>query len=95
MSRLYRSGEADSLAYQGMKKAMDSLLTKIDDKLLTSGTNVDEVKMAREIYSKLKKIELPLAKSMQVDLRRPEVSLFEQMAIAQNIDPSEWLLNPI
>lgn len=51
--------------------------------------------MAREIYSKLKTIELPLAKSMQVDLRRPDVSLFEQMAIANNLDPSDWLINPV
>lgn len=95
LAQLYRAGEGNSVAYQSLKKALDTLLGKIDDKLLTSGTNLDEVRMAREIYRKLKTIELPLAKSMQVDLRRPDVSLFEQMAIANNLDPSDWLINPV
>lgn len=56
--------------------------------------NLPELQQAREIYSKLKSISLPFAKSMVVDQRRAPVGIAEQLALIQNYNPIDWVTSP-
>lgn len=47
------------------------------------------------MYRKLKTVSLPLAKSLQVEMRQAPASLPEMFAMIQHLDPTELILNPV
>lgn len=52
---------------------MEDVTTKIDSEVLKRSMSLPELQEAREIYSKLKNISLPFAKSMVVDQRKAPI----------------------
>ena len=73
---------------------MEDVTRKIDSEVLKRSMNLPDLQEAREIYSKLKSISLPFAKSMVVDQRKAPVGLAEQLALIQNLNPIDWVTSP-
>jgi len=73
---------------------VEDVTTKIDSEVLKRSMNLPELQEAREIYSKLKNISLPFAKSMVVDQRKAPIGWGEQLALIQNFNPIDWVTSP-
>lgn len=95
LAALKQSGNAGTKAYKALSDIYGWLGTATDNVIDSIAGNLPELKAARDMYRKLKTVSLPLAKSLQVEMRQAPASLPEMFAMIQHLDPTELILNPV
>lgn len=94
LAGLRNGGKAGTPVYKAFGDFVEDVTTKIDSEVLKRSMNLPDLQEAREIYSKLKSISLPFAKSMVVDQRKAPIGIAEQLALIQNFNPIDWVTSP-